>query len=118
MANVDFSDSDWAGCKKTMKSSSGGVISRGRHFLKSWSSIQKSITLSSAEAELVAAVKMFTELIGMTQLAADWVLKLKGKVFVDSSAAIGIAHRRDNGNMRHVKAGYLWIQERVEMKKL
>ena len=54
------------------------------NFLKSWSATQKNIRLSSAEAELVAAVKMSTELIGMTQLAADWGLDIKGKVFVDS----------------------------------
>ena len=67
-----FTDSDWAGCKKTLKSTSGGAIIKGTHLLKSWSSTQKNITLSSAEAELVAAVKMCTEIIGIVQLAADW----------------------------------------------
>ena len=61
---------------------------------------------------------MSTELIGMTQLAADWGMNVKGKVFVDSSAAIGIAHRRGNGKMRHVRVGDLWIQEKVENKEL
>ena len=66
-----FSDSDWAGCKRTAKSTSGGAIMRGAHMIKSWSSTQKSITLSSGEAELVAAVKTCTELIGVTQLMGD-----------------------------------------------
>ena len=67
-----FSDSEWAGCKKTARSTSGGVIMWGSHQLKSWSTTQKSITLSSAEAELVAAVKMSSELVGISQMAFDW----------------------------------------------
>ena len=109
-----YSDSDWAGCKRTARSTSGGVIMAGGHLLKSWSATQKSVTLSSGEAELVAAVKMATELIGLCQLAGDWGWDVKGQVFTDSSAAIGTASRRGNGKMRHVRVGMLWIQEQVE----
>ena len=52
-----FSDSDWAGCKRTGKSTSGGLVKIGEHFIKGWSKTQASITLSSAEAELVAMCK-------------------------------------------------------------
>ena len=113
-----YSDSDWAGCKKTAKSTSGGIIMKGGHMIKSWSSTQKSITLSSGEAELVAAVKLCTEVLGITQLAADWGIKMEGKLFVDSNAAIGVVHRKGNGKLRHVKVGSLWIQERVEEKEV
>jgi hypothetical protein len=113
-----FSDSDWAGCRRTAKSTSGGAITIGAHCLKSWSTTQKNITLSSGEAELVAAVKMSTELIGMLQLAEDWGIKLEGKVFVDSSAAIGMVNRQGCGKMRHVRVGLLWIQEKSEEGEL
>ena len=86
----------------------------GNHCVKSWSSTQKSITLSSGEAELVAAVKTSTELIGLLQLMKDWQRDLEGRVMVDSSAAIGVVSRRGNGKLRHVKVGTLGIQERVE----
>eukprot|EP00973_Karenia_brevis_P048314 6706842-Karenia_brevis.AAC.1 len=89
-----FSDSDWAGCSRTAKSTSGGSIMKGKHWIKSWSSTQKNITLSSGEAELVAAVKMATELIGICQLAADWREEFQGQVYVDSSAALGTINRR------------------------
>ena len=115
LAKVEgFSDSDWAGCRRTARSTSGGVVCLGKHFLKSWSSTQRSVTLSSGEAELVAAVKMCTELIGITQLAEDWDIFLEGRVWVDSAAAIGTIHRRGNGKLRHVRVGSLWVQERVE----
>ena len=76
----------------------------GRHCLKSWSSTQKNITLSSGEAELVAAVKTCTEAIGVTQLAADWGVKLEGRIHVDSFAAIGMANRKGNGKLRHLRS--------------
>jgi hypothetical protein len=109
-----YSDSDWAGCRRTAKSTSGGALMWGGHCLKSWSSTQKNITLSSGEAELVAAVKMSTELIGITQLAHDWGMEVEGRLYVDSEAAIGVVNRRGNGRLRHVRVGMLWIQEQVE----
>ena len=39
---------------------------------------------------------------------------MEGEVFVDSSAAIGVVHRKGNGKLRHVRVGLLWIQEKVE----
>ena len=90
----------------------------GQHLVKLWSTTQKSITLSSAEAELVAAVKMGAELIGATQLAKDWGIELHGRVHVDSTAAIAVAERKGNGKLRHVRVGSMWIQERVENQEL
>ena len=90
----------------------------GSHFVKSWSSTQKSITLSSGEAELVAAVKLAGELIGLTQLYQHRGVEVQGKIWVDSSAAIGTIQRRGNGKLRHVRVGSLWAQEKVEEGEL
>ena len=109
-----MSDSDWAGCRRTAKSTSGGVIMRGTHYIKSWSSTQKNVTLSSGEAELVAAVKASCELIGILQMASEWGEEIEGEVFVDSTAALAITGRKGNGKMRHVRVGMLWIQEKAE----
>ena len=49
-------DTDYAGCIRTRKSTSGGVIKLGRHVVKSWSSTQKVISLSSGEAEYYGMV--------------------------------------------------------------
>ena len=86
--------------------------------IKCWSSTQRSITLSSAEAGLVAAVKTCTELSGVTQLMKDRGNDTDGDVFVDSSAAIGVVHRKGNGKLRHVRVGLLWIQEKQEEGEL
>ena len=63
---------------------------RGGHHIKSWSTTQKKITLSSGEAELAACVKTSCERIGILQMAADWGRKVEGKVMVDTSAAISL----------------------------
>ena len=66
----------------------------GRHTLKTWSATQKKVTLSSGEDQLVAMVKMSCEMIGMTQLASEWGLAMKGNVFAGSSVALGIAEEK------------------------
>ena len=70
--------------------------------------------LGSGEAELVAAVKTCTELIGISQLMKDWGSEVEGEIYVDSNAAIGTVNRKGNGKLRHVRVGILWIQEKVE----
>ena len=54
---TSYNDSDWAGDRKTRKSTSGGVITIGSHYVKSWSKDQSMIALSSAEAELYGIIK-------------------------------------------------------------
>ena len=55
-----------------------------------------------------------SECIGVVQLASDWGVNVSANIFVDSSAALGVGHRRGNGKLRHVRVGSLWIQEMVE----
>ena len=52
-----YADTDHAGCLRTRKSTSGGCAMLGAHMLKSWSSTQPTITLSSGEAELQGVIK-------------------------------------------------------------
>jgi len=97
-----FTDSDWAGCKVSCKSTSAGVVTLGSHTLKMWSSTQSVIALSSAEAELYAMVKGAAQTLGMMTMAVDFGLKLNGKVDSDASAAIAIVHRHGLGKLRHI----------------
>ena len=90
----------------------------GGHFIKGWSRTQNSITLSSAEAELVAMVKMATELLGVIYLARDWGYVMKGTVLADSSAALAITRRRGSGKLRHINVNLLWVQQKSEQEEL
>ena len=89
-----------------------------RHWIKSWSSTQKTIALSSGEAELTALVKCSCEVIGILQLAADLDEEREGHVYVDSTAALGVVHRKGAGKLRHVRVGQLWVQEKQEQGEL
>ena len=113
-----YSDSDWAGCRRTARSTSGGVLMRGQHCLRTYSGTQKCVTLSSGEAELMAVVKASSEAIGLAQLAKGWGMSLEVELFVDSSAALAVTARKGNGKLRHVKVGHLWIQEVAEREEI
>ena len=67
-----FTDSDWAGCRKSRQSSSGGAIVVGEHCLKNWSKTQAIIAKSSAEAELYGVVRGATESLDMSILMKDF----------------------------------------------
>ena len=92
-----YTDSNFAGCRRTARSTSGGIIMRGGHHLKSWSATQRSVTLSSAEAELAACIKASLETIGILQLIDGYGIKLQGEIFVDSSAALSVVVRAGVG---------------------
>ena len=62
---VAFTDSDWAGCTRSAKSTSGGAVCLGEHVLKTYCKQQKVIALSSAEAELYALAAASAEAIAM-----------------------------------------------------
>ena len=86
----------------------------GSHWIKSWSSTQKTVALSSGEAELTAMVKMSTELIGIMNMMVDWAESYGARVFADSTAALGVVNRKGSGKLRHVRVGMLWIQGKRE----
>ena len=79
--------------------------------MKSWSSTQKNVTLSSAEAELLAAVKASGEALGMLQLMSSVGVPMTASIMVDSSAALAVVARKGNGKLRHVRVGHLWVQQ-------
>jgi len=111
-----YVDTDFAGCAATCRSTSGGVAMRGQHLIKHWSCTQKTVTLSSGEAELAGLVKGAAEGLGLVSLAADMGIEAQLTVLADSSAAIGICRRTGIGRVRHLAVGQLWVQERIREK--
>ena len=113
-----LTDSDWAGCRATCRSTSGGVARLGSHALKSWSSTQLTIALSSAEAELYALTKGAAQALGFITLLADLGVEVSATVHTDASAAIGIARRAGLGKLRHLNVRYLWLQQELQGTEL
>ena len=106
-------DADWAGCLATRKSTSGGFVCRGNHLRKAWSKSQPVVTLSTAEAELIACEKGSTELIGMGSASEDFGKREELSLRIDATACSAIIHRTGVGKVRHLDARRLWIQEKA-----
>ena len=113
-----YVDSDWAGCRKSRKSTSGGVIYLGGVAVRGWSSNQSVIALSSGEAEYYAALKGASAALGFQSMLKDLGMKVSVVLYTDSSAARGIIHRAGLGKLRHLETGYLWLQAAVRQKRL
>ena len=113
-----YVDSDWAGCRRSRKSTSGGVILFGGAAVRGWSSNQSVIALSSGEAEYYAALKGASCALGFKAMLADLGIESKIVLYTDSSAARGIIHRVGLGKLRHLETGYLWLQAAVKAKRL
>ena len=88
-----YIDADWAGCKNTRKSTTGGVVTIGNHVVESWSKTQALIALSSGESELYAALKAAAETLGVIAMLADFGLTMAGEIWGDAQATLGIINR-------------------------
>ena len=84
----------------------------GNHALKSWSTNQAVIALSSGEAASVS--------IGVQSLANELGIHLQGPIEInsDASAAIGISNRVGSGKVRHIEVTQLWLQRKVSSKEV
>ena len=88
----------------------------GSHCLKTWSSTQHAIALSSAEAELYGMVEGVTRSRGLLDLVVE--LGMTGlsqnmRLWTDSSAAKSFISRHGTGRMRHLQIRDLWLQKEV-----
>ena len=89
-----YTDSDWAGCKRTRRSTTGGVATWAGMLVKSWSTTQPLVALLSGEAELYAIVKASAEGLGLQSLLNDIGYKARVRVMADASAALGVVERK------------------------
>ena len=89
-----YGDADWAGCKATCRSTSGGAAMHGWHTIKTWSTTQATVAMSSGESELYSLTKGAAQTLGLLALATDMGLTRNGRVHTDASATIGIISRQ------------------------
>ena len=88
-----FTDSDWAGCPYSRRSTSGGALLYGAHLLKNWSKTQAIVALSSAEAELCSTVNGSAEGLGVQVAMKDFGRDVGIHLLGDASAALGVIQR-------------------------
>ena len=113
-----FVDSDWAGDRKTRKSTSGGCVMYGDHLIMHWSKMQGNVALSSGEAELNAAVKGVSEGIGIIELCLELGFEIGMKLATDATVCKSILLRHGAGKIKHLTTKQLWVQGAIETYKM
>ena len=107
-------DTDDAGCLKTRKSSTGMVLRCGSHVVRTTSTTQATLKLSSGESEYNGIVKGASHALGMRSVLEDLGQNSNYSLDIgtDSTAARGMCNRKGIGKVRHLGRRLLWVQQR------
>ena len=92
----------------------------GGHCIRTWSTTQAPIALSSAEAEYYAMVEGAVKAKGLESMLKELGMFQDGPLTLlsDSSAARAFASRRGLGRMRHIETRMLWLQAEVQKQSI
>ncbi len=108
-------DSNWANCKMTRKSTTGCHLSIGDCVIAGFSRTQSLVSLSSGESEYYAAVTGASEGLFLRQILSFLLVEeVPLHLFIDATAAKGICTRLGVGKIRHLEAKTLWLQRQVK----
>jgi hypothetical protein len=108
-----YSNADYAGCKIDRKSTSGTCQFLGRSLVSWASKKQKSVALSTTEAEYIAACHCCAQLLWMRQTLKDYGYKL-GKVplLCDNESAIRMAdNSAEHSRTKHIDIRYHFLRD-------
>ena len=118
--NLDpFSDSSWADCKSTRKSTSSGMLFLNGALILSICRTQASVALSSCEAELYAANGLMVEctmyLYRLCKFLCNDNTEVNSKdvqqqLYIDSSSAMALMQRAGTGRLKHVQIKQFVLQ--------
>jgi len=116
---VSFSDSDWAGDKDNRRSINGFIMFLCGVPIVWRSKQQKTVALSSSEAEFVAISEAVKEILFVLQLLRTMGIpvEIPVKVRVDNMGAIFMSENASSGiRTRHVDTRYHFVREQVADK--
>ena len=87
----------------------------GQHCLRTWSSTQGALALSSAEAEFYALIDAVLRAKWAQSVLSELGVPVSAvaEAWTDSSAAKSFVSRRGLGKMRHLELRDLWLQREV-----
>ena len=111
-----YSDADWAGDPSTRRSATGFVAMLAGACIRSASTTQTIIGLSSCESEFYALCRATASGIGIQSNLADLGISVNLLVWSDASAARAVASRRGLGKVRHLHTRFLWLQDIIAQK--
>ena len=112
-----YVDSDWAGCSRTRKSTSGSTVQVLDCDVIHSSRTQATVALSSGEAELYAIGQGVNEALFVKNLVleAEFARRVQIVAYTDSTAGKSMATRFGAGKRtKHVELRYLYMQNLVQ----
>jgi hypothetical protein len=113
---VIYSDSDWAGDPSTRRSVSGGVLFLHGNALTFLSVLQRTVALSSSEAELMGLVENMKDGLHILHLIKE-IFPVSTPVctrYDNIGAAHMAANPVNNKRSKHIDIRYKWLHELVD----
>ena len=113
-----FFDFDWAGNADDRKNTTGGCFYVGANLVAWMSKKQNSVSLSTAEAEYIAAGSCCLQLLWMKKVLTDYGISQDTMVvYCDNSSAIDISKNPvQHSKTKHIEIRYHFIRDLVERK--
>ena len=99
-----FADTDWAGCRRTRRSTTRGYTVAGSHLIKMWCSGSRNVRLGESVGR---------NTMGLISMYKDFGSHMNGVVLGAASAALAMVARRGLGKLRLVDTNELWILEKA-----
>lgn len=112
-----YSDADHGGNPDNGRSTSGMVVKIGTGAVSWHSRLQSTVTLSTTEAEYVAACTAGMEIMYLRNLFTEFGYGIThaSPLFVDNQSAISVAKNPEHhGRMKHLDLRFYWLREAVE----
>nr|KAJ0227036.1 hypothetical protein LSAT_V11C100049630 [Lactuca sativa] len=111
-----FSDADLGGCRLDRKSTTGGCQFLDGKLVSWQSKKQTCVSLSTVEAEYIAAASCTSQVVWIQSQLRDYGLSMKNiPLYCDSEIAIRICHNpMQHSKTRHIALRYHFIKDHVE----
>jgi hypothetical protein len=115
-----YSDADWAGNADDRKSTSGGCFYVSTNLVAWMSQKQASTSLSTAEAECIAAESCCTQLLWMKKLLCDYgFIQDTMVIHYDNTSAINISKNPvQHSQTKHIDIRHHFIRDLVESREV
>ena len=115
---ASYSEANWAGSVDDRKSILGGCFYLGNNLVSWMSKKQNFVSLSTAEAEYIAARSCCTQLLWMKKLLHDYGIPQDIIcIFCDNTSAINLSKNPiQHSKSKHIEIHYHFIQDLVEEK--